>query len=222
MERSTEINELAKALAKFKRDCPKIKQESTVKVATKTGNSYSFNYADLATIDEAISKPLSDNGLSISQLVEGPGSLTTILMHESGQYITTQSTMPVGQVTDKQAIGGVITYLRRYALTAILGIVSDEDDDGNYASGNQVQKAAKPAGKQASPKQEPKQEPQGEVEKKPLTKDIKDKMIAAIKNGEWGAVEERLSNYSVSLGDRTELATLISTEKSKVNGSPVK
>ena len=217
MERSTEINELAKALAAFKAACPKIKQESTVKVATKTGSSYSFKYADLATIDEAVTPELSKNGLSVTQLVGGPGELTTFLMHSSGQFISTTSTMPVSNVSDKQAIGGVITYLRRYAIAAILGIVSDEDDDANYASNNAAQKVSKPAVKAAPVQQNVEPE-----EKKPLTKDIKDKMITAIKNGEWATVEERLSNYTVSLGDKTELATLISTEKAKGNGSPVK
>jgi hypothetical protein len=222
MERSTEINELAKALAKFKGSCPKIKQESTVKVALKTGGSYSFKYADLATIDEAVTPALSANGLSVTQLVGSPGELTTFLMHESGQFISTTSTMPVGNVSDKQVIGGVITYLRRYAIAAILGIVSDEDDDANYASGtgNTASKASKPAAAKQSEKKAV--EPGEPEEKKPLTKDIKDKMIAAIKAGDWETVESRLSNYTVSLGDKTELSTLISTEKAKGNGSPVK
>ena len=233
MERSEQLNELAAALASFKSQCPKIKQESTVSVATKSGGSYKFKYADLATIDSVITIPLSGNGLSVTQLVEEPGVVTTMLLHKSGQFISTTSRMPMTGVTDKQAIGGVITYLRRYALAAILGIVSDEDDDANYASGNTATripepvKKVSPTAKQVAVKaivtevKEVLDAPTA-VEPIPLTKEIKSAMVKAIKDGKYQDVEERLVKYSLSLGDKTELATLISQAKVKNSGSPAK
>jgi hypothetical protein len=223
MERSEQINELASALVAFKKACPPIKKESTVKVATKTGSSYSFEYADLSTIDSAINEPLTANGLAVSQLVEEPGVLTTILLHSSGQFISTRSVLPPGNVSDKQAIGGVITYLRRYALTAILGIVADEDDDGNYANGNSAQKvaakpAAKPVAKPAS-KPAPSTPEEAPTELLKLTTEIKAKMIEAIKAGRHEQVSARLKDYDISLGDRTELNTLISQAKQNTGSS---
>jgi len=61
--------------------------------------------------------------------------MSTILMHKSGEWLGSHFTMkPVKN--DPQGIGSCITYMRRYALAAILGLNIDEDDDGNSASGN--------------------------------------------------------------------------------------
>lgn len=92
-------------------------------------------YADLASVWDAIRKPLTDNGLSIIQvgdLVDGHFVLRTILAHSSGQSVT--SIMPLQPTQNTpQAMGSEITYKRRYALQAITGI-APEDDDGEHAS----------------------------------------------------------------------------------------
>lgn len=140
MEKSTSIIEITKALVKFREKLPKINLNSTVKVQTKTGSSYSFRYADLPHIKETADPVLCANGLFVSQLIEPNGELTTIVMHESGEYI--QSTMTLGTIKEKtaQEYGGLITYCKRYAYCSALGIVAEEDDDANSSDGNSYTK----------------------------------------------------------------------------------
>lgn len=100
---------------------------------------FKSTYADLASIWDAVRIPLTTNGLSIVQcprvsLVPDLVVLETILLHTSGQWMSSQLVMrPVK--SDPQGVGSCITYARRYGMCAILGItVTDEDDDGNAAS----------------------------------------------------------------------------------------
>ena len=133
MQMSENINELATALAKA---------QGEMKNAGKTSDNPFFKskYADLAEILNAVREPLSKYGLSISQLYDGMGmpdktiTVTTLLMHSSGQYISNSANYPVAKA-DIQGVGSAITYARRYSLAAILGL-SQEDDDGNAAVGN--------------------------------------------------------------------------------------
>jgi len=133
MNKSESITELAKALVKF--------HSVMGKVSKDAANPFFKNkYASLSNIIEAVTKPLNDNGLSILQLPSIEG-LTTLLLHESGEWISSVSATPVKDATDPQKLGSAITYARRYALGAILSLNIDEDDDG--------QKANKPARQQA-------------------------------------------------------------------------
>lgn len=154
MNKSEAINDLALALAKFQGEVPVITFDSDVKVQTKTGGSYSFQYASLKAIKETCKPILLKNELAISQLV-GQKELTTILMHSSGQYISDAMDLPLDDksVNTKegiikvsltpQEIGSIITYMKRYSYSSILGLVSDEDDDANIAEGNKVTKTDK-------------------------------------------------------------------------------
>ncbi len=129
MENSAEVNELFKAL---------VKAQSEFSVIPKGADNPFFKskYAALPDVVQAATPILARNGLAISQLVtnvDGKDALTTVLLHESGQYLS--STAPLHLVkNDPQAHGSAITYMRRYAFMAILGLVADEDDDGNAAS----------------------------------------------------------------------------------------
>jgi hypothetical protein len=90
-------------------------------------------YADLATIQKAIHKPLQENGLAILQFPEGDHGLTTRLLHVSGEWM--EGTYYMNPVKNSpQEAGSVITYQRRYAIGAILNLNIDEDDDANKAS----------------------------------------------------------------------------------------
>lgn len=132
MEKSEQINELAAALAKA---------QGAIKGALKdTANPFfKSKYADLSSVWEACRSQLSANGLSVVQTPcqgEGGINVETMLMHCSGQWISSQFTMPVAK-QDAQAVGSAITYARRYALAAMIGIApEDDDDDGNAATGN--------------------------------------------------------------------------------------
>lgn len=90
-------------------------------------------YADLATIQKAIQKPLIENGLTILQFPEGEHGLTTRLLHSSGEWFEGTYYMHPVRNTPQDA-GSVISYQRRYAIGSILNLNIDEDDDGNKAS----------------------------------------------------------------------------------------
>lgn len=137
-----EMGPLAAALAKAQAAYPPIPRDKEVTVQMKSGGSYKFKYAPLDTILAAVRAPLSDNGLAIAQLLDGP-DLVTLLLHESGASLSARVKLPGGG--DVQALGSAITYLRRYALQALLGIAAEEDDDGNAASGNRATPTRRPA-----------------------------------------------------------------------------
>lgn len=129
--KSEHINELATALVKFQKDMPTIERSKTVSV----GDKFSFDYAPLDQIVEKATPNLTKYGLAVSQLVGEGGSVTTILMHESGQYIG--ETVTITPTSDRpQDLGSAITYAKRYSYASILGIVAEDDDDANRAQGN--------------------------------------------------------------------------------------
>lgn len=127
MEKSESIKNLSAALQLFQLKVEKIKKDST-------NPFFKSKYASLSSIIEAISTPLQEADLSISQFPDQNG-LTTILIHnKSGEYFQATYIMPVSKPNDPQAVGSAITYARRYALVSILMLNVDEDDDGNEAS----------------------------------------------------------------------------------------
>lgn len=135
MTKSTTIVEIAKALVKFQKAVKPVKKEAE-------NPFFKSKYADLASIIEAIKDPMADNGLSFSQFPTGQNQLTTILMHESGEWL--EDTYTVAPVDNRpQSVGSAITYARRYALGAILGIATESDDDGAEASGTVAPQATR-------------------------------------------------------------------------------
>ena len=125
---SEKIDALAVALSKA---------QSLIENVSKDKQAYGYKYADLASCLQAIKKPLADNGLSISQLVtqdrDNKQVLVTLLIHESGQWLKSIfgiENVVMKQCNSLQQIGAGITYARRYALSAIIGL-TQEDDDGN-------------------------------------------------------------------------------------------
>jgi hypothetical protein len=130
--------ELANSLVKFQIDVQVIPKNRTAKIQTKAGGEYSYRYADLSDIWEAIRKPLNDNGLAVTQQLgskegfDGTGIYTKI-WHKSGDSDEKWLQIPVEGKTPQES-GSVITYYKRYALGAALGISTEEDDDG--AAGN--------------------------------------------------------------------------------------
>lgn len=147
---SDSIKELATALAKA---------QATIQPASKNATNPHFRskYADLGAIWDACRKPLADNGLSVVQMPTDSGdgrvALTTMLLHTSGEYISSTCSTRL-QKDDAQGVGSALTYLRRYALAAMVGIVADEDDDGNAAS--QPQRAPRTEYVVPAPKSPPK------------------------------------------------------------------
>ena len=135
------MSDLAKALAKAQAEFPAIGRSKEVRVQTKTGGSYTFAYEPLDAILNTVRPVLAANGLAFSQLlghVGGAPALKTMLMHEGGEVIQDSCPLPSNGSLTAQEFGSLVTYFRRYALVAVLGIATEEDDDGNHASGNQV------------------------------------------------------------------------------------
>lgn len=102
--------------------------------------AYNYKYADLNLAMEAIRAPFAKNGLAVIQLVgkleNNAITVSTLLTHKSGQYVSTTTKMPVNVSKGAQGVGSAITYCRRYALLAIAGIAPADDDDGKQASEN--------------------------------------------------------------------------------------
>lgn len=122
------------ALAKAQGEFPTIPKDRTVTVTMKSGGKYTFSYAPLDTILREVRPALARNGLGISQLFEGE-RLNTMLFHEGGGILESGLSLPRNQ-SSWQEYGSAVTYARRYTITALLGIASEEDDDGNIDRGN--------------------------------------------------------------------------------------
>lgn len=148
---SATIGSLAAALAKA---------QGEMSAAQKSSDNTYFKskYADLSECWESCRGPLSKNGLAVIQTTEIKDGdaigvvVNTTLAHSSGEWIRGTLFMPLAK-KDPQAVGSAITYGRRYGMSAIVGIVADDDDDGEAAMGRAQD------GKTAA-KQPPRQRPQ--------------------------------------------------------------
>ena len=130
--RSESIVELAKAMVKV--------QQALEPVAKNADNPFTKSkYATLSQVMEGCRKALSDNGIWVYQFTQPSEptviTLVTKLIHaESEQWVASHLTIPTTK-HDPQTIGSLLTYMRRYSLSVLVGVVSEEDDDGNAASG---------------------------------------------------------------------------------------
>lgn len=130
MAMSPSIENLAVALIAAQTSLPKVPKD-------KTNPFFGSSYAGLDTVLPAALGVLTSHGLGLVQSVgedsQGNTTLTTVLMHKSGEwYADTQPLLLVK--ADPQGQGSAITYARRYAVMSLLGLVAEEDDDGNKAS----------------------------------------------------------------------------------------
>lgn len=134
--KSDNIGKLAAALSKA--------QAKITGALTDSSNPFfKSKYADLASVMDAIRIPFSENELSVTQLVdekEGKHFLITMLMHSSGEYVTSTYPLIIKDLNNPQSIGSVVTYARRYTLAAIAG-VAQVDDDGEAAMGRDEKKS---------------------------------------------------------------------------------
>ena len=115
------------AFAKAQADLDTV--DATVKVDT---GSFGYAYAPLAVVIAAVRKALAANGLSFSQDVTAADRMilvTTRIYHEDG-WVEVFGPLPLAAGGTNQQTGGSITYARRYALSAALGVAADEDNDG--------------------------------------------------------------------------------------------
>jgi len=132
---------LAAALALLQTRLPKIDKGKTATVKGESAQgkpfSYSYSYADLADVTTHLLPLLGEVGLSFVSMptlnADGKFVLRYSLIHDSdSEPLTGEYPLPI-DIKSPQAMGGAITYARRYCLTAITGAVADEDDDANSA-----------------------------------------------------------------------------------------
>jgi hypothetical protein len=136
MRQSESIKNLLPALMDAQKEIPTM---------PKNAKAYGYNYTDLDTITSVIKPILARHNISYMQSVgmddEGRSTLTTRIFSRDGEYIEDVTMLPVIQSAKNnsaQTMGMAITYVRRYALCAMLGITSDEDVDANTVMGNSV------------------------------------------------------------------------------------
>ncbi|MEI6532472.1 MAG: ERF family protein [Candidatus Roizmanbacteria bacterium] len=124
------MKNLYKTLASFQQEVPVIHRGT---------QGYGYSYADLPAIFEIINPLLKKNGLGFTQTINGTDLITTVFHIESGETITSTTAIPQGVTLAKmntfQVLGSAITYIRRYALSSMLGLVTEKDTD---ASGEEV------------------------------------------------------------------------------------
>lgn len=127
MKQSEQINELAKALCAF---------QAEVETAKKGSQGYGYKYSDLSQVISTAKPILAKNHLSVSQSLshteQGHNTIVTTLLHASGQYMQSECIIPNLQagknMNAAQALGASISYMRRYAYQAILGMTSEDND----------------------------------------------------------------------------------------------
>ena len=173
MQKSESIGILVAAL---------IAAQKELKIVEKSAENPFFKskYADLPAIDKEYKRVFPSHGLVVTQFPDGKG-LTTVLAHSSGEWISSTAEAPLAKA-DPQGLGSMITYLRRYALAAVCGIVTDyDDDDGHHAS---------------TPKPEPKQESKPAAEK-PVSGRVIGKIQDRIDGG-MGFVRYKIRAFELS------------------------
>jgi len=191
-DRSDAIDALAAALVAAATELTDVHRTRTAQIPTKSGGSYGYRYADLADLLQAVRPVLAKHGLVATQTASTVGdevAIWTTLLHQTGQFVTASAlTLPAGRTA--QETGSAVTYGRRYALMALLGLAAD-DDDGAAAAPRSTGQGRRNAGeqrnasRQASAKVEARTEAEGEIRRLLATltgaeaKRVKDEFRAA-------------------------------------------
>lgn len=137
-----------------------LKLQAAIRPAIKEAENEAFKrggkaskYADLSAVWEAVKSPLHEHGFVIIQSPDFEGAdmwLKTTVLHTSGDKIEGRYPLRPAR-NDPQGYGSALTYARRYSISAMLGVIADDDDDGNAASN--VGSGAKPAASASAPAQ---------------------------------------------------------------------
>jgi hypothetical protein len=164
----------------------------------KVNPAFKSKYADLSSVWAACREALFDNDLSVVQfpgeMVDNRLTLTTQLTHKSGEWMRATLSIPLSKV-DAQGYGSAVTYARRYALAAVVG-VCPEDDDGNAAS--------RPA---------PRPNPMQDVDP-PASKPIKLAGPYSSKTALWTAYKAFVREIE-SCGDLDQFLAFVATDESR-------
>ena len=189
MRHSESIKEIAAALSAF---------QSEVKDPSRNGENPHFKskYVQLDGLLAAVRPILANHGLSLMQSTGGDGvniSVSTLIMHTSGEWIETEPLVLKAQQATPQGAGSACTYGRRFSLSAALGVAWDDDDDGNAAS--------------TPPKAEKKSAPQAKAKSEQGNKDMLIHSISTMAK-ELGANSDDLKEVMRRHFDKTASAEL--------------
>ena len=199
---SSPLQPLIEALVSFHKTVPAI---------GKTANAQYGKFADLETVLSTVTPHLIKNGLVVSQTFEPSEGvdpiLVTKLLHVSGAELVSRLPMIIGKGRNAlHDFGGSCTYLKRYALLALLGLTADMDMDGDFAD---EKPAAKPPAKKAPAVKEVSAEDQ------PLSEDERQMLIGLIQEMTPGKREMFCNafRFAFKLGDDGKVAPAITSRK---------
>jgi len=137
MQRRSAELEFSRALVEFQATCPAIPRSSTANIATKSGGTFSYTYADLEQIVETIRPHLAAHGLSFTfdSVADGKAlKCACTLRHANGHSITAGFALPTDSasaMSEQQKVGAALTFAKRQALVAVLGLtLTDPDPEG--------------------------------------------------------------------------------------------
>ena len=175
------MKNLFKSLANFQQEVP---------VIIKNSQGYGYQFADLPKIFEVINPLLKKHGLGFTQLIEEQSIITVLFHVESGERLDSKTYIPQGVtlkgMNDFQVLGSAITYIRRYALSSALGLVTDSDPDANGVKEKPTQ--------QSQPKQEAKSEPKEDKPK--VDKWMTEKQFEELKQKTKAEIKKYLDIYN--------------------------
>lgn len=166
------MSELTKALCKFHREVGTIHKNASAQYG---------KFADLANVLSTVIPPLANNGLVITQAFEPSEGfepiLVTTLRHESGETIESRMPMVINKGRNiLHDTGAAITYLRRYQIVSLLGLLADVDTDGAFVE----EVPEKPRAKSTAKKEAPKAAKSKPLSEQPLTADERDEILQVL------------------------------------------
>ena len=145
MRTSERTGELLTAVMKARAQFQPIVKSAHVTVTTKAGRKYDFDYAPLEVLQAATETALGAEGLVLVSAVQpradGTVEVVTRLLHTSEQWL--ESGIPSGPLEDVKALGGFISYARRYNTLALLDLSAEDDPDGSQATGDHIEPRTK-------------------------------------------------------------------------------
>ena len=136
----SDLTNIAPALVAALADLQIVDKGRTAKIPTKDGKSYSYDYADIGDVVKLTRPKLAEHGLVALTPIHDHGNglaCTVTILHTSGERLDF-GPFPFDGARDAQATGSAVTYFRRYALVAALGMAAGDDDDGASAKASQT------------------------------------------------------------------------------------
>lgn len=203
MKTSEKTGELVKALLLSQQQFPTITKDKTAKVPTKSGGQYSYTYADLTSVLDAVKPVLLKNGLVLQHGAEANGhnAINCRLSHISGEWQESALNLPDG--VEAQSMGSAVTYYRRYTACAMLGISTEDDDDGAQATqAPKAQAAASGPKTYALKPQQPKADPKPDESGDRVPAEVTDGRVPTPKPEGEGLEAVVLKAYSKPKSDK--------------------